>query len=242
LWLWLTAIAAIWAWPFVLSGDDDAAGAGPRAGASPVHAIASRIKLDLNKPAPGRVEPANPPTTPDSDPAPPARKKEDSSDPKTPGDPRDTASKKTRPPAKSAKPGDKGRVQALEAEAQQCKVADEALLLYRIFMSDPDTTDEEKEEARPRLEYWEQAVKDELVRSGKKWIPKAEADKLREEADKLVKEAIELLDMQSYRKADEKLEKASRICPTIWSRCSCWGWARCSPATLRGPRSGSRNA
>jgi S1-C subfamily serine protease len=116
-------------------------------------------------------------------------------------------------PAAKSKSKAKDRVPALETEAQQCKTAEEALLVYQIFMSDSETTDEEKERARPRLEYWEQAAKDQLVRSGKNWIPREEADKLKAEADKLVAEAIELLDLKSYRKADEKLEKASRICP-----------------------------
>jgi S1-C subfamily serine protease len=116
--------------------------------------------------------------------------------------------------AAAPKPGEKkDRAKALEAEAQQCKTADEALLVYKFFMSDSETTTAEKERAQPRLEYWEQAVKDELVRVGKKWVPKAEADKLKEDADKLVAEAVELLDLKSYKKADEKLERASRIYP-----------------------------
>src|SRR5262249_18541742 len=107
----------------------------------------------------------------------------------------------------------KDRAKALEAEAQQCKTADEALLLYKFFMTNPETTAADKEQAQNRLEFWEQAAKDELVRVGKKWVPKAEADKLKEDADKLVAEAIELLDLKSYKKADEKLERAAKVYP-----------------------------
>lgn len=107
----------------------------------------------------------------------------------------------------------KSRTKALEADAQQCKTADEALLIYKMFASDPDTTAEEKEELQPRLEYWEQAAKDELVHVGKKWLKKAEAEKLKAEADKLVGEAVELLNVRSYSQADAKLEKAAKIYP-----------------------------
>jgi S1-C subfamily serine protease len=80
-------------------------------------------------------------------------------------------------------------------------------------MSDPATTEQEKEEAQTRLEFWQEAARDELVRVGKKWFPKPEADKLKEEADKLVAEAIELLNVENFKKADDKLDKASKIYP-----------------------------
>ncbi len=188
------------------SADENASGrestttptAATRVGASPVETITKRILEDLKTPGAGSDNKKGP--------------KDDltAGDLLAAGD--DPASKRSKPGAKS-KPKAKNRLPALEAEAQQCKVAEEALLVYKIFMSDPETTDEEKEKAKPRLEYWEQAAKDDLVRSGKNWIPRAEADKLKEEADNLVAEAIALLDLKSYRKADEKLEKASRICP-----------------------------
>jgi S1-C subfamily serine protease len=107
----------------------------------------------------------------------------------------------------------KNRAKSIEADAQQCKKADEALLIYKMFFSDSETTEDEKKEAQPRLEYWEQATKDELVHVGKKWIKKDEADQLKAEADKLVAEAVELLNVKSYSQADAKLEKAAKIYP-----------------------------
>jgi tetratricopeptide (TPR) repeat protein len=107
----------------------------------------------------------------------------------------------------------KNRGKSIEADAQQCKTADEALLVYKLFLSDSDTTADEKKDAQPRLEYWEQAANDELVHVGKKWIKKAEADKLKGEADKLVAEAIELINVKSYSQADAKLEKAAKVYP-----------------------------
>jgi S1-C subfamily serine protease len=128
-------------------------------------------------------------------------------------EPRRQEPKRTAKAVTPVKPGGKGRAKALEIDAQQCKEAGEALLLYKIFMSDPETTAQEKEEVRARLEFWEQAARDELARVGKKWVPKPEADKLKEEADKLVAEALELINVENFKRADEKLDKASKIYP-----------------------------
>ena len=73
------------------------------------------------------------------------------------------------PPA----PAGKGRVRNLEVEAQQCKEAGEALQLYKLFLADAKTTAEEKDQARQRMGFWEQAARDDLVRVGKKWYTKA---------------------------------------------------------------------
>ncbi|MGE5192355.1 MAG: trypsin-like peptidase domain-containing protein [Deltaproteobacteria bacterium] len=188
--------------------EPDAGPAQKRAGASPVEAITSRIKLELNKPAdgaaadPDRPTPQAPDTTPDAE-KPTA----------TDAPPRDSGARRTAKTVTPKKPTGKGRVKALEIDAQQCQTAEEALVLYRIFIAAPETTAAEKAQVQSRLEFWEQAAKDELVRVGTEWMPKADADKLKEEADNLVAEAIELINVESFAKADSKLERASRIYP-----------------------------
>lgn len=113
----------------------------------------------------------------------------------------------------SAAGAGKDRVRVLEADAQECRTAEEALLLYKIFLADSKNTAADKAQARGRLAYWEQAARDNLVRVGKKWIPSAEAEKLKAEADKLVDEAFDMLNVRNYAAADDKLEKASKIYP-----------------------------
>lgn len=122
-----------------------------------------------------------------------------------PGTPKDAAMPST--PINSAK------VRALEANAQKCQTAEEAAVLYRIFMVAPETTEDEREQAGARLEYWEQAAADQLVRVGPKWMPKVDADALLKEADDLVREANELLNVDNFAAANSKLEKAAKVYP-----------------------------
>ena len=163
------------------------AAAGP--GPSPIESIAERIQRDLNEPAAGSTE-----------------------TPKKPGESLPRSDSK-RPGKSAAQPELKGLVKLLEMKAQQCRTAEEAVLLYKVFIADSKTSADDRNQAQQRLEYWEGAVKDELVRVGKKWIPKPEADKLEAEADRLVAEALELLNLKNFKKADEKLEEASRVYP-----------------------------
>src|SRR5262249_24714614 len=86
-----------------------------RAGASPVEAIANRIKKELKSPAAVDVpEPSAPQTTPDA---------EGPSAPANPG------ARRTTKVATPKKPTGKGRVKGLETDAQQCQTAEEALRL-----------------------------------------------------------------------------------------------------------------
>jgi len=132
----------------------------------------------------------------------------DATSPAGEADPKRTG-KSLIPPA----PAGKGKAKALETQAQQCKTGPEALELYTIFLANPDTSAEDKKAAEQRLEFWQQVAKDDLVRVGKKWIDRAEAQRLEAEADKLVEEAIEMINVKNYKKADEKLQKASNVYP-----------------------------
>ena len=107
----------------------------------------------------------------------------------------------------------KDRVKVLESKAKLCRTADEARILYGIFMTDEETTEEEREKAQPRVEYWTQAAKDDLIRVGTKWMAKSEADVLKAEADKLVEESIQCLALSDLDGADRKLKKASSVYP-----------------------------
>jgi S1-C subfamily serine protease len=178
-----------------------------RSAASPVETIASRIKADLNKS--GALAVPDPKgTAPD-----PPDASADSEKPATTDDAHDAGVRPTGKVVTPKKPTGTGRVKALETDAQQCRTAEEALLLYQIFIAAPETTAAEKAQVRQRLEFWEDAAREGLVRVGTQWMSKADANRLKEEADRLVAEAIELINIENFAKADAKLERASRIYP-----------------------------
>ncbi|MFO1043923.1 MAG: trypsin-like peptidase domain-containing protein [Planctomycetaceae bacterium] len=134
-----------------------------------------------------------------------------------------TPSEGTKPPTPSGaesvsretkfKPPTAARVKAVEANAQKCQTADEAIILFKIFLTTAGLTEEEKEQGQSRLEYWEQASTDQLVRVGTKWMPKSEADGLKKEADNLVAEALEMLNVDNFIGANAKLERAGKVYP-----------------------------
>lgn len=105
------------------------------------------------------------------------------------------------------------RVRALETSAQACRTAEEALLLYQIFLKDDKTTKEERERAQARVESWERAAAAKHVRVGRRWMAPAEAEALKQEADKLVAEAIVMLAIENVAVANQKLDKASKVYP-----------------------------
>jgi len=177
---------------------------------SAVEKVTEGIRQALGKPAADPVTPASLPpaeTAATGDTASDADDEDAGEEPRAA--PSKTKSKSVTPPKASGK----GKAKTLEDKAQQCREAREALALYTEFMSAAGTTPEELEQARPRFEFWQQAARDGLVRVGKKWMAKKEADKLKDEADKLVAEALELINIESYVKADAKLERASRVYP-----------------------------
>jgi S1-C subfamily serine protease len=176
---------------------------------SAVESVTAGIRKALQRPEPGDTAGARP--APDADgtaTAAPEAAAADSGDGS-----RSAAPKKMGKSVTPAKATGKGRVKALEDKAQQCREAHEALQLYKDFLAAPDTTPEENEQAQARLEFWEQAARDRLIRVGKKWMSPKEAEKLKQEADKLVAEALELINVESFSKADAKLERASKIYP-----------------------------
>ena len=114
---------------------------------------------------------------------------------------------------KPTRPVTSQKVKTLEANALKCQTAEEALALYKFFMAAPETTADEKEQAQGRYDYWEQAAVDQMVRVGPKWMAKEDADALQKEADDLVREALEMLNVDNFAAATAKLEKASKVYP-----------------------------
>ncbi|MDB5346798.1 MAG: hhoB [Schlesneria sp.] len=166
-------------------------------GESPVDGVAAKIGIELKSTKPTDA------TAPDAAAASKLEKPLTSAD----------TTKKEAKPGKPGKAVTSQKVKTLEANALKCQTAEEALILYKFFMAAPDTTTEEKEQAQTRYEYWDQAAIDQLVRVGPKWMAKEDADALQKEADDLVREAMELLNVDNFTAANAKLEKARKVYP-----------------------------
>jgi S1-C subfamily serine protease len=166
-------------------------------GESPVDGVAAKIRTELK-------------STKASDAASPDATATSMPEKAMPSQDKTTTATKT---PKPTKPVTSQKVKTLEANALKCQTAEEAQTLYKFFMAAPESSADEKEQAQGRYDYWEQAAVDQMVRVGPKWMAKEDADALQKEADDLVREAMEMLNVDNFAAATAKLEKASKVYP-----------------------------
>jgi S1-C subfamily serine protease len=86
----------------------------------------------------------------------------------------------------------------LEAAAKRCETAEQALLLYQLFIADTRVAAPEREKARLALDVWKQRADAKLVRVGTKWLPLDERRRLREELDAAIVAAFDLISRVTY--------------------------------------------
>jgi S1-C subfamily serine protease len=101
----------------------------------------------------------------------------------------------------------------VEAEALACRTAKEAVLVYRFYLALPNLTAEQRAVATAKLKDWESKVADDQVRLGGQWMPKAEAEKLRQQADAKIDQAMEYLRLSNGELARKNLDEASKLDP-----------------------------
>ena len=118
----------------------------------------------------------------------------------------------------SAKPraaSDSGKKspEQVEAEAQQCRTAKEATVLYKFYLLRKDLTATERAAAEAKQAEWKKKADGDQVRLGRQWMPKSEADKLRKQAQAKIEHAVELLRLRNEELAEQSLEEASKLDP-----------------------------
>jgi S1-C subfamily serine protease len=101
----------------------------------------------------------------------------------------------------------------VEAEALACRTAKEAVLVYKFYLALPNLTAEQRAAASAKLKTWEAKVADDQVRLGGQWMPKAEAEKIREQADARIDQAMEYLRLSNGELARKNLDEASKLDP-----------------------------
>lgn len=101
----------------------------------------------------------------------------------------------------------------LEGNAKASKTAEEAVVLYTVFISDMSMPADVRAKAGEKLVEWKDRADKGLVRLGMQWVTVEEAKNARVQADYMIKEAIELFKLQDDKGAFEKLQKASSTNP-----------------------------
>jgi hypothetical protein len=104
-------------------------------------------------------------------------------------------------------------VRGIEAEANRAKTAEEAVVLYSIFLSDLSIPYDIRKEASEKFPEWKEKSDKGLVKLGLKWVTVEEAKDARIKADYMVKQAIEFFKAGQEKLAFEKLQTASTTNP-----------------------------
>lgn len=126
-------------------------------------------------------------------------------------DPTNSSSKPTGSlPKKDAKPRSAA---GIEKEANRASTAEEAVIIYELNLSAGNISASEMALVQERLQHWKSLAAQKMVRLGRQWITKEEAEKAKERAREKVDQAIEYLRLKNGKMAEEALRQASRIDP-----------------------------
>lgn len=101
----------------------------------------------------------------------------------------------------------------IESEAAKSRTAKDAVLVYKFYLAKPNLTPDQRAAAEARLKEWKKRAGDDLVRIGRQWVSKAEAEKIRRQAEAKIAQAVEYLRLKNEQLAEKTLEEASRMDP-----------------------------
>jgi S1-C subfamily serine protease len=101
----------------------------------------------------------------------------------------------------------------LERIAAKQSSINSAVSLYKLFLQDPNVSDSEKNAARLRLPYWEEMAKGKALRIGNKWIAEGQLEQLQKDEERLLTEAVRMMEVGNDSLAQDRLQQASKINP-----------------------------
>jgi S1-C subfamily serine protease len=104
-------------------------------------------------------------------------------------------------------------LKAVDDEAERSKTAEEAVLLFNMFLADGTNPESVRAMAREKLAEWQKRVDQGLVHFGRKWVAIDEVRTARAQAQYLVGQGLELVRLSQDQLALEKLVEASRTDP-----------------------------
>ena len=119
----------------------------------------------------------------------------------------DKAYVRTRPNTESP------RLAKIRRTADRCRLPDDAIVIYRIFHDDPQTSEEDRAVAAARIAELKEISAKKLVRLNKQWVSAEEADTVRRKADELMRQGLELLKLDNEVAFQQKFAAAAALEP-----------------------------
>lgn len=104
-------------------------------------------------------------------------------------------------------------LEQVEADAQACRTAAEAVQVYKIFLANPKIAAEDRKPAEKRLAEWVEMEEREMRRLGKKWVTQSEYEEIERKTENLIKHSFELMKLGNNDLAKKDLVSASRLNP-----------------------------
>jgi S1-C subfamily serine protease len=125
-----------------------------------------------------------------------------------------TSSKSTTTGPQAASPSAaSGGLAKLEAQVARCHTAEEALRLYRVFRDDPSTSEADRKAIEPKLAEVRELAEKKMVRMQGKWVTEEEFRKVREQANELMRQGLELLRLKQEDGFRKKYAEAAALEP-----------------------------
>lgn len=110
-------------------------------------------------------------------------------------------------------PAEDADIRRLEQAAKKAKTAKEALDLYRQFLALHTLSPAQKERVDADRSNWKSKADQGLVRLGRKWVTEEDAQAAAMQADNLIAQALELVEVGDFDQAGDLLRDASRVDP-----------------------------
>lgn len=102
----------------------------------------------------------------------------------------------------------------VEREARSADTAEDAVLIYELNLSANRLSTAERKKVVDQMKQWRDMAKKEMVRLGRRWVSKKEAERARERASDKIDQAIEFLRLSNGSLAEMALRDASKSDPS----------------------------
>jgi S1-C subfamily serine protease len=104
-------------------------------------------------------------------------------------------------------------LKSVDKEAQRCRTADEAVVLYTVFLSDTTVPSATRAKAQQQMAEWKGMADKGLVRSGTKWVTAEEVRNGRIKSAFLINQGLEMVRLGQDKMGYDKLMEASNVAP-----------------------------